>query len=107
MSTLWHHTVQRHRSSAGRRSPNREHNSQHTMKAACIRGKSGLATLAAGIVAGLLHAGSVSAEVTLRTLVHFDWTNGYLPGNGLMEGRDGNKGIASLVQRCHIPAMST
>jgi uncharacterized repeat protein (TIGR03803 family) len=47
-------------------------------------------TLAVGIAAALLYIATAGAEVTLTTLVHFDGTNGYMPGSSLVQGRDGN-----------------
>jgi len=46
--------------------------------------------LVAGIAAVLLCVGTAGAEVALTTLVHFDGTNGYIPGSSLVQGRDGN-----------------
>jgi uncharacterized repeat protein (TIGR03803 family) len=47
-------------------------------------------TLIAGIAAALLYVANANAQVSLTTLVHFDGTNGNMPQNGLIEGRDGS-----------------
>src|SRR5215471_9891196 len=42
------------------------------------------------LTALFLHTQFARSEVTLTTMVHFDWTNGSLPYSGLVEGSDGN-----------------
>jgi hypothetical protein len=58
------------------------------MKASGVKRKSTLPGLVGAIETILLYVGTVRGEVTAATLVHFDGTNGYLPGSSLV--RDGN-----------------
>ena len=60
------------------------------MKVERAQAKSGLPAFAAGTAALMLYVASTSAQVTLTTLVHFDGTNGSIPGSSLVQGRDGN-----------------
>jgi hypothetical protein len=60
------------------------------MKAARTKPKPSPSRLTAGIFAALLHVVTASAEVSLTTLVHFDGTNGYMPGSSLVQDRDGS-----------------